>query len=174
MKTKIFILLFIPFVTSCNWGRICSRHFPPTIDTVIVIKDSVHIEYRDSLIPYALPPDTVEITHIDSIPITLPGPVIKTDTMIAENDFCIAYSWLTLYQRVMQRHLQLETKDTTLMFQLDSAVKESKYWHNQYTTITEKQKIIVKQHVKNRWIWFLVGLTVGLIIAFLVAIWAMK
>jgi len=96
-----------------------------TIDTVYYGT----IIYRDTTIYINLPADTVyaeaEIIYLPGKPVT-----IQPSVLTAETDYSKAQAWI---QRTRLR-LQLTDKDTTLLIQLDSAVKQAEYWRQIYET----------------------------------------
>lgn len=104
--------------------------------TETVVKDS--LVYRDSLIYVDLPGDTVH----DSLEviITLPGELkpipshlLNSDTLILKSILATSYSWL----RNGYLNGKIEDIDSTLQFQLDSAIVEIYRLTNKTTTITE-------------------------------------
>lgn len=102
-----------------------------TIDTVY----EEHIVYRDTTVYVTLTADTV---YAEAEIIYLPGkPVeIRPAILTAETDYAKAQTWI----EQARLRLQLTDKDTTLLVQLDSAVKEARYWRQ----IHETDKIVVE------------------------------
>jgi hypothetical protein len=47
-----------------------------------------------------------------------------SDTLKAESNFAIAYTWLNLNQNTIQRSLKVVDKDTTLLIKLENAIRE--------------------------------------------------
>lgn len=131
MKNLLIIFLLI-FVSSCATQKRCYQKFPP--QTVTVTKDSIRTEivYRDTTIYVTLPVET--ITKTDTIYVKN-GSVIFNPVEV-ETNYAYAKAW-TGQNRI---NLTLTDKDTTLIFRLNKAIKEAKYYEMKYST--EKKTVI--------------------------------
>ena len=164
MKTLTLILTVGLLLYGCNPGRYCERHFPPVHDTTVITHTDSVIQYKDHIVPYYLPPDTVYVYKIDTLPITVPGKLFLGKTVTASNDFCNAMAWSSIQGRLINTHLLLSEKDTTLQFKLDSAVKTVTYWKSKYTTIHERQVVEKKKKFSSLLTAGAIGFGIGLLI----------
>jgi hypothetical protein len=129
MRLLILGLLLLTGM-SCVTQKKCNAKFPPTTttETIETVRDS--IVYKDKLVPYYIPGETVH----DSVPVPCPPPPpgFVPDTARAETEFARAKAWFSN----SSIKLKLEQKATTLQLRLDSAVKEMYRWKTKYTNIT--------------------------------------
>jgi len=143
MKNLFLIPILLVFACSCTTMDKCNRKYPPVES--FQITDSVVTEtitkYKDSLIYYSLDPDTVTLfEYIYTVKDPLNPSLIDIDSIFAENEFSMAWSW------VDQSYLGLSLiqKDTTLEFLLNDAVRETEHWKKLYHTELRKEVKVVK------------------------------
>lgn len=161
MKKSLFLfLVFLAILSTSCTKRWCNSHYPATIDSVLVIKDSVHIILKDTTVNVYLP----GLTVIDSviIPCAEPPAAYIPDTAYAETPFSKALAWFS-YPSI---RLKLIQKDTTLAIRLNNAIRDSYYWHSEFNRVT---KILEKKHIPNFY-RFCTFAFIGICIAFIIYI----
>ena len=142
MKNLFLILIISVFASSCATVNRCNRKFPPAES--VIVKDSVVTrtitEYKDSLIYLTLPSDTfTKIEYAYRINPVNPS-LIDIDSIMSENEFSKAFAWV----QQSSLGLSLISKDTTLQFRLDSAIRESTHWNELYHLELKKEVKEVK------------------------------
>jgi hypothetical protein len=157
MKTLIPIVILLS-LASCVTQKRCYQKFPPQVVTIrhdsIVIKDS--LVYRDRLVPYKIPGDTVwKEKPIPGIPEKINVPPMKLENLYAEAQAWIENSMLKM---------SLRQKDQVINFRLDSADKERSHW--EYLYKNEKQTITLPPVKYTPKFWLITGCCfIGLIVA---------
>jgi uncharacterized protein YceK len=169
MRNTIFILAVLLMGSGCVTQKRCMKKFPPQvgIDTVIIEKHDTLVEYNDTTIYLELPGEVV----FDTVYISKPVPVpikYQADTAQVETKLAKAKAWMEYKpDRII---LELEQKDTTILFRLDSALVASQYWHRKYTEIKETQvfdKTKIPWYYRAGFYWMLLSLTAILLIILL-------
>jgi hypothetical protein len=118
MVRKIILFATIAVALSgCYTQKQCKKFCDSNTTTNIIIKDSIIEKYKDTTVYVKLLPDTVY--NVDTIKI-VKNKVINLPKSKLENKFCFSYAYV-LNNRLYHN---LITKDTTLEFRLDNAVKE--------------------------------------------------
>ena len=143
MKNLILILILFVLACSCTTMDKCNRKYPPVES--FEISDSVVTEtitvYKDSLIPYKVDPDTVTLfEYIYVVKDPSRPSLIDIDSIFAENEFSMAFSWV----KQSTLGLSLIQKDTTLEFLLDDAVRETHDWTKLYHSELRKEVKVVR------------------------------
>jgi hypothetical protein len=120
----------------------------------IVIKDS--LVYRDRLVPYKIPGDTVwQEKPIPGIP-----EKINVSPMRLDNTYAFAEAWIENSKLKMK----LQQKDQVINFRLDSADRERSHW--EYLYKNDKQTITLPPVKYTPKFWTITGSCfIGLIIA---------
>lgn len=131
-------MLLLAALSGCVTQRRCLQKFPPRTDTVTVVEIRDSLVYKDTVIFVRLPGEL----RTDSvfIPCPPPPPAYIPDTARAETSLAIARAWWD-HPNIM---LSLTQKDTTIEHRLDSAIKESYHWRNEYTKVT---RVISEKYV---------------------------
>jgi hypothetical protein len=160
---NLSILLAIILVSSCTTQRRCLKKYPPEVKIERIVKDTTI--YSDTIIEYILPTDTVLRVKLDTLYI----PVGETftyasDTLKAESNFAIAYTWLNLNQNTIQRSLKVVDKDTTLLIKLENAIRERDRLEKILKTETYIQPPLKKHIRRIKFQWLIYGLIIGFII----------
>ena len=167
MKNLILLIIISIVACSCTTLDKCNRLYPPVES--FQIKDSIVTqtitEYRDSLIPYQLDPDTVTLIAYKYFSDPETPELISIDTIFAQNDFSHAWAWVN--QSTLG--LSLAEKDTTLQFHLKDAVRETEHWKKLYhSELIKEVKVVTKIPSFFRFCsyYFYITATALLIIAF--------
>jgi hypothetical protein len=160
MKNLILILILSIIAASCTTMDRCNRKYPP-IES-FQIKDSIVLNtitiYKDSLIPYALDPDTVTLITYKYYSDPVSPELISIDTIHVDNDFSHAWAWVDR----STLGLSIAEKDTTLQFYLDSSVRVTQHFKELYHSELRKEvKVVTKIPNFYRFCmsWFLVTAT---------------
>lgn len=157
-------------LSGCNMKRWCCDRFPPTVkvDTTVVYRDSVIIEYKDTVVEVHLPGKTV----YDTIHIPCPDPDPEIDlsqfTIMQETELCKARAWLDRYP--VRMAMELHQKDTTLLIEQENAKKTILSLKEEISIIKKTQiheKIIIPGFYKFTLYWFIWSLVMLLIIILL-------
>ena len=156
MRTILVFLVVLVSFASCVTQKRCLSKFPPQVVTVrhdsIIIKDS--IVYKDRLVPYKIPGDTVWAEKPIPVPVTLNVPPIKL-----ENTYARAEAWIENSKLKMK----LEQKDQVIKFKLDSADRERYHWQSKWEN--EKQIITLPPIKVTPKFWLVTGcLFIGLVV----------
>jgi hypothetical protein len=152
-KITILAFTFIGLV-SCVTQQRCLTKFPPNSDTTRIVSSRDSIVYRDTLLHINFPGGF----SLGSITIPCPPPPVDfiPDTARAETEFAIAEAWW----HHPEIKIRLVQRDTTIAFQLDSAIREAYHWRTEYNRIRTtviKQKIpIIYQFALGGWIGILI------------------
>lgn len=151
MKNTIILFVLILLASSCATKKRCYDKWEMAPDTVTITNTKDSIVYSDTIIYVSIP----GVYQIDSIPIYLPLDSVLIeipcppapegfipDTAILKTDFAIAKAW---YDKGMIK-LSLEQKDKMLQLRLDSAIRESWHWRNEYNYVTQvlREKYVPK------------------------------
>lgn len=170
MKRLIFIFIIGIFFTSCAPSlKRCSKAYPPKI----IIKDSIvyktSVEYNDTTIYVYVKADTVYSTKDSLIKVYIDNNtgLINSDTSKLSNDLATAYAWVNdgILEQMLIRN------DSIYQFKLDSAIKTTnEYWNNYHSEIkVEKVYAIHWYDTLARYISisFISGLFIVFIIKFI-------
>jgi hypothetical protein len=137
LKLSLFFIILLFILPSCITLDKCRRRYPPTES--IIVRDSVITNtitvFKDSLVSFRLPADTITIIRREYIRDPLDPSLISIDTINAENDFSVALAWV--HQSSLG--LNLIQKDSTLWFLLDSAIRETAHFRELYHKEIHKQ-----------------------------------
>jgi hypothetical protein len=147
MKTLIPLLIVLA-ISSCVTQKKCNQKFPPNVVTFykdsIVIKDS--LIYKDRIVPYKIPGDTVWQEKPIPVPVEL-----KVDPVYADNTYASAKAWI----ENARLKLQLTQKDQVIMFKLDSADRVAKHWESRWQN--ERQTITLPPVKYTPKFWIITG-----------------
>ncbi len=141
MKKLILILLISIGMYSCMTEQKCAKQYPPKViikDSIINITTTV---YKDSIIYYLIPGDTVYSTKDSLIYVTVDKEtgLINSDTSSLTSTFATAYAWV-LNSRLEQ---MIITNDSIYRFKLDSAVRITTDRLERYYNETKIEKVFV-------------------------------
>lgn len=152
----------------CATQKRCWEKWPPEVVIEHVQSDTTI--YRDTIIYIKLPSDTVTVTDT----LTIPAPDAATglpdwsmyviDTLSVETELASAYSWLTPTEYSLQRHLTIKDKDTTLLVQLDSAIRE----RDKYEALYKTEIHTAPPVYKCPWWIKLISVAIGFSVGFMV------
>ena len=135
----LFILVVI--LNSCYTKKQCNRFCDNK--TEIIIKDSIITKIKDTIIYVKIKPDT--LFNVDTI-IIINNKVINTPKSILQNEFSISEAWINNNKL---KH-NLVSKDTTLLFRLDNALKETEYYKNVVVKASQEETYVLKYKIKNK------------------------
>lgn len=132
---KLFFLLLILLIAGCSPQKRISRllqRYPleSSTDSVTIIKDSIHVEYRDRIVHDTILGDTVYTDKVVS-KVVKTG-LFRSDTAILENDYSVAKAWVQnakLYSFLIQ-------KDQVIDRILKDAERKETYWREQYNSVS--------------------------------------
>jgi len=135
----LFILVVI--LNSCYTKKQCNRFCDNK--TEIIIKDSIITKIKDTVIFIKINPDT--LFNTDTI-IIINNKVINTPKSILQNNFSISEAWII--NNTLKHNLI--NKDTTLLFKLDNALKETEYYKNVVVKASQEEIYVLKYKIKNK------------------------
>jgi len=161
MKQFSIIAVFLCVLSSCATQRRCNMRFPPVIDTVYTVTTRDSIAWKDSIVYRFLPGKIVHDSVI--IPCPDPGPEYVPDTARAETEYASAKAWYDF----PSIQLQLEQKEQTLTFKLDSVIRQEYYWKSEYMKIRESKQVKYVPRLYKAALWILIGEAVMLILLIL-------
>jgi hypothetical protein len=154
----LFLIFFSAIVSSCVTQKKCNSKFPPSTETVTIVKERDSIVYKDTTIFIKLPQEYMT----DSVIIPCPPPATGfiPDTAYAETSLAFARAWFN-WPNIK---LQLTQKDTTIEKRLADAQKESYYWRSEYNKvkiIPPPVKYIPGIYRIAFWLWIFVILSIA-------------
>jgi hypothetical protein len=136
MKRQICLfLLFLGVLSLSCSRRWCNTHFPGIVDSFYSYRDTTIYLYRDTTIKVYLPGKTI----IDSVFVPYletKDSVFNVPSVYLKTDFAEAYAWMD-HSYIK---LRMILSDTTIQIRLDSAIRQSEYYHSELTRIMETRE----------------------------------
>jgi hypothetical protein len=167
MKTWVPFLILV-ILSGCVTQKKCLSKFPPvsTSDTIVIESLRDTIIYRDSLIVFKIPGDTI----IDTLEIHISGEPVHSDTLILDTEYARAEA----FYKTPSIHLFLIQKDIYFEQRLDSVIRLETFWKEKYTTITNTDQIIVKEKyipaIYKVALWMWIGIIIGAVLILIVRV----
>jgi hypothetical protein len=129
MKNIVLTLFMVILMAGCVTQKRCNLKFPPSTETITIVKEHDSIVYKDTTVFIKLPREYKTDSVI--IPCPPPAPGFIPDTAYAETTLAIARAWFN-WPGIK---LQLTQKDTTIEKRLEDANKEVYRWKSEYYKI---------------------------------------
>lgn len=172
MRAGLYLVIVALLMGSCSAERRLSRllsNHPELmeVDTVETIAYRDTIIYRDTVIGILLPRDTVKSIDTILIECNEDSLFISNDTIKAETEIAIAYSWIDTYNQRASINLIIQNKES-FQIKLDSVITERKYWETKYLEAIKTVKIKYCPLWKSVMAWvgvvFIILIIIGVIL----------